>query len=371
MNIVISKEDEVKINKVFRALELNMEAADFYNNYLKGNLSSIDKALINKIMYEEDLNEEEAYFEALRDQMDLDPEDNELKALRSKNEIDKITKLNPLDYEDNPYYRNIHFNKENLGKWTLDSNTFYPYEGFIYEDVVSLPEDSYIEKTALGYFPTYFRYLIAEENKQVWMSITPHEINTMKEPINSAKGNVCVFGLGLGYFPYMVSLKDDVTSITIIEKDKSIIDLFNTYILPQFEHKEKIKVIQDEAFNYAHNKMNKVGYDYAFIDLWRSEFDGLNMYLHFKKDEAINSGTKFDYWIEKSLITMIRRILLTLIDEEQSGSTDEDYKKGGNVYLDVINKLHFKLKDNKINSYDDFMSLISDSNIKKLAADLY
>ena len=58
------------------------------------------------------------------------------------------------------------------------------------------------------------------------MLITPNEIETMKKSISEATGNVLTYGLGLGYYAYMVSMKENVESVTIVEKDKEIIDLF-------------------------------------------------------------------------------------------------------------------------------------------------
>lgn len=45
----------------------------------------------------------------------------------------------------------------------------------------------------------------------------------------------------------MASLKADVESITIVEREQSVIDLFTSFILPQFKTKDKITVIKDDA----------------------------------------------------------------------------------------------------------------------------
>ena len=45
-----------------------------HNYYLKGDLTYIDKGLINDIVYEQGLSNKRAYFEALRQMQDLDPE---------------------------------------------------------------------------------------------------------------------------------------------------------------------------------------------------------------------------------------------------------------------------------------------------------
>ena len=71
------------------------------------------------------------------------------------------------------------------------------------------------------------------------MSIIPNEIETMKEAIETVKGNVLVYGLGLGYFPYMISLKNDVNKITIIEKEDI---LFEEYKVINGTIKTKQKV---------------------------------------------------------------------------------------------------------------------------------
>ena len=60
----------------------------------------------------------------------------------------------------------------------------------------------------------------------VWMSTDPNEIITMNPYIQKAHGDILVMGLGLGYYPFMTALKDDVKSITIIEKDPKVIDIF-------------------------------------------------------------------------------------------------------------------------------------------------
>lgn len=68
------------------------------------------------------------------------------------------------------------------------------------------------------------------ENERIWMTITPNEIETMKEAVDKAFGNVLTFGLGLGYYAYMVSEKVNVESITVVEKIKmSLIYLINMY----------------------------------------------------------------------------------------------------------------------------------------------
>ena len=66
----------------------------------------------------------------------------------------------------------------------------------------------------IGFFETEFKFPALLENDRIWMTITPNEIETMKEPVDGAFGNVLTFGLGLGYYAYMVSEKENVESVT-------------------------------------------------------------------------------------------------------------------------------------------------------------
>jgi spermidine synthase len=124
----------------------------------------------------------------------------------------------------------------------------------------------------------------------------------MKEPVAQAFGSVLTYGLGLGYYAYMTSEKDNVERVTIVESNEDVIQLFSKYILPQFKHSHKIKIIQSDAFKYAGEHMSKGNYDYVFTDLWHDVSDGIDLYLRMKKYEEQSPSTVFSYWIEKSIL---------------------------------------------------------------------
>lgn len=109
------------------------------------------------------------------------------------------------------------------------------------------------------------------------------------------------FGLGLGYFAYMVSEKNDVSAVTIVEQNKDVINIFKRYILPQFRNGGKIKIVKGDAFRYAGEQIAKEDYDFVFTDLWHDVSDGLDMYIRMKEYEKLCPDTVFSYWIEKSM----------------------------------------------------------------------
>jgi len=143
----------------------------------------------------------------------------------------------------------------------------------------------------------------------------------MRLPIENAFGDVVVFGLGLGYFTYMVSEKDSVRKIRVIEKSSEVIELFRKYIMPQVKNADKIEIINEDAFVYAEKDL-KNGCDYAFVDLWHDTLDGIEMYTKMKKLEKGMNTKKVDYWIEKSLLIEIRKKVFDSIYKSAKNKTN-------------------------------------------------
>lgn len=211
-----------------------------------------------------------------------------------------LHKLDAGEYDKNPYYKNIRIPAVKIGHSELKYEHYKPYEGFVCNDIIRTAEGRQIPQ--IGYFDTEFSFPAVLENDRIWMTITPNEIETMKEPVDQAFGNVLTFGLGLGYYAYMVSEKENVESVTVVEMNEDVIDLFNKYILPQFRNAHKIKLVRADAFEFAETQMSKGKFDYAFTDLWHDVSDGIEMYLRMKKYEQYCPGTIFSYWIEKSIL---------------------------------------------------------------------
>jgi hypothetical protein len=211
-----------------------------------------------------------------------------------------LHKLDANEYYDNPYYKNIKIPTIKINNSELKYEKYKPFEGFVCNDIIRTEEGRQIPQ--VGFFQTEFMFPAVLENDRIWMTITPNEIETMKEAVDKAFGNVLTFGLGLGYYAYMVSEKVNVESITVVEKNQDVIDLFNKYVLPQFSNAHKIRLIQADAFEYAEQHMSKEKYDFVFTDLWHDVSDGMDMYLKMKKFEKESPDTVFMYWIEQSIL---------------------------------------------------------------------
>ena len=156
-------------------------------------------------------------------------------------------------YRDNPYLKNIKFPDTATRHWKFTHYSYRPYEAFICNDI-DIDRDLR-EVPQIGYFRERFAYPAVEQDGREWMAVKPSEIETMREPIEEATGRVVTFGLGLGYFAYMVTEKPDVTSLDIVERSEEAISLFERHILPQFPNKEKIRIIRSDAFGFLNENM--------------------------------------------------------------------------------------------------------------------
>lgn len=166
---------------------------------------------------------------------------------------DAVHCLETRKYRDNPYLKNIKFPDTATRHWKFTHYSYRPYEAFICNDIDI--DKNLREVPQIGFFRERFAYPAVEQDGREWMAVKPSEIETMRAPIEEATGRVVTFGLGLGYFAYMVSEKPDVTSLDIVERSEEAIALFERHILPQFPNKEKIRIIRSDAFGFLNENM--------------------------------------------------------------------------------------------------------------------
>ncbi len=343
MKINLNKIDYDRLNELKQIFDNNYKLLKYLHNYLFYYDLAIDKKLMNELK-EYNLKDEYSFYLLLINVLNLDIEDNEQKQFLDEYLLNSIKALDVNEYKLDEYYKNIQINEINSSNWKFEKHKYMPYQGFIYDDIEVLNSNK--EKAALGFFKEEFEYLRVLENGVEWMSVTPNEINTMKKPIQNAFGRVVTFGLGLGYFAYHTSRKENVKEVIIVEQDKNVINLFKENILNKFEYKNKIKIVEMDAFDYFKNYQD---YDYLFIDLYHDVSDGIEVYLKFKKLEK-DKNVKIDYWIEKSILSYLRRELFDNIYA---------FIHGQDNYLESFNY--------ELNSYQDIIDFISFENIKKLA----
>lgn len=306
--------EKIKLEKLFSTFDDNFRVTRLYADYLNIFPEIITKEMIDSLT-ESGIETQYAISALLSEIFALDTENNENDKRLFRNYIlPSIRILDAKKYTDNPYYNNIKLPDIKLGNWEFKNEAYEPYRAVICDDMII--NGDFSEIPPLGFFTEEFKFPAVLEDGNEWMTLTPVDLDTSEDAIAKAHGKVVTFGLGLGYFAYMASEKDSVESVTVIEKSDKVIELFNEYVLPGFNHPEKIRIVNCDAFEYAENVMPKERFDFAFVDTWRDASDGAPMYEKMKKSEHLSPTTEFSYWIENFLVSNIRASKLVQIREK-------------------------------------------------------
>jgi predicted methyltransferase len=293
---------------------------------------------------------------------------SEIQDIFRNNEEDLDRNLNTL-YEnckeyskkeiyENPFIQNIKFNEFKHGKYILDYNSVKKGEVFLHDNEF-IDELFYVP--SFGYCKSDFLHPCIRIENVIHHFVAPEVINKYESIIEKANGNLLCLGLGIGYFPYMASLKDDVKEITIVEKDQDLIDIFNLKILPQFEYKGKINIIKADPIVYIH-KLKENNYDYCVVDISANPCESLKNYIRLKKEERIHNDIKFLYYDEIRILLEIREFVMMEILCDITGTSE---------YNDALydERLHAKLsglyKDTFLLNVSDIKKVTNLNNVRE------
>ena len=314
--------DKEKLSRLKKTFELNFKLTQLYALYLERCPELITKEMIDEVTRDSDITACEAVRAILCEALGLDDSRGaDERRLIREYVRPSVHILDPARYTENKYYKNIKIQDVKDGDWELRLESYPPYRAFICGDV-EMGQD-FSEIPPIGFFPEAFRFPAVLEGGNEWMTLTPVDLDTCDDAIDSARGKVITFGLGLGYYAYMASEKENVSSVTVVEKSSDVIRLFEKYILPQFSHPEKVRIINADAFEYAEYTMPGENYDFAFVDTWRDASDGAPMYKRMKALEALSPNTEFSYWIENFLVSRLRAEgFLSLCEKLDAGADD-------------------------------------------------
>ena len=208
-----------------------------------------------------------------------------------------VRQHDPAVYEADAYFQAVKPTAEQSGSIDLVYERIEPMELFVADDFEVDAQGRVLPQ--LGWFDQEFAFPAIREDGRVWMTVTPNEINTIQPAVTRSHGKVLTYGLGLGYYAFHCLLKEDVSSVTVVEKNPAVIDMFTQHLLPFFPRREALHIIQEDAFDYAAQVMPGAGYDTVFTDLWHDVADGIPLYQRMKALET--PGPDYLYWIEKTL----------------------------------------------------------------------
>lgn len=268
----------------------NQRILALFSLYINECPDAIDETMVRETMQYCGVGVEEAYRILIGGILEM----REDKIMRGQYLPHLIKHLDYDHYKSDPYMQTVKATGIRCGDWEFAERSYRPYEAFVYDQSELTADGRLLPR--IGFFDREYRFPCILENGREWMLITPNEIETMKNPILHTHGEVATYGLGLGYFPFMVSDKESVASVTVVEQDARVIDLFERHILPQFPHKEKIHVVCEDAFAFAARKPR---FDFVFADIWHDPSDGVEAYLRLKMLER--EDVQYAYWIEDTL----------------------------------------------------------------------
>ena len=228
--------------------------------------------------------------------------------------LEELSVLKKEEIMENPYLKDIVLPEVELENIKLSNKRK------IFANRVATYKEKYMDLDTFTSVNSYFicektlRFPAIVEGKTniPWMTVEPQEIESFSSFIEQASGNVLLGGCGLGYVAYMLSLKEEIESITIVELNKDIVELFKKHILPQFKNGSKITIIEGDAIEYIQeNDLSR--YDYINMDIWRDVYDMLYLYLPCLEVEKKNPDIKFSYWLEPELKFMLQKSILKCI----------------------------------------------------------
>ncbi|GAB6168096.1 hypothetical protein JCM1393_05560 [Clostridium carnis] len=170
----------------------------------------------------------------------------------------------------------------------------------------------------------------------IWMRMTPMEIESAYMPIKVAKGKVGVVGLGLGYIVQEMAKKSDVKEILVYEIEKDVIDLYNK----NFDENPKIKILNKDAFN-----AEKEEFDFFYVDIYEYKLSKkvVEDYIHFNKQHKIK---EYSFWgMEHFLLSCkYEEIVWVYIPENWMSMTRKMFEKLQDAnFLKYYYKLNEKL----------------------------
>lgn len=343
-----SQQEQQKLHSVLETAENNLRALELFSSYLHICPRFIQREDVQSLTDECGVDAETACRLLAAAACGLDADANPAdRVMEERYFRHAIHQLNAQECRQDPYYQTIHLPETFRGRWKMGYKTIRAYELFASDDLKTLPDGREIPQ--IGFFTEDFRAPVVEEDGREWMTVTPSEINTMTRDIQAAFGKVAVFGLGLGYYAFMVSQKPEVRSVTVVERDPEVISLFEEFILPQFPNREKITVRQADAYAYA-EQMESEHFDCAYADIWHDVLDGVEMYLRMKRLEKASPNTRFLYWIEPSMLAWLRGMALMEAAEGTEGPM-----------LSVIGK---------VDTVGELMRKLSDDELRKMAAQI-
>jgi len=101
----------------------------------------------------------------------------------------------------------------------------------------------------------------------VWMSLTPVEMESQAIGLALAQGHVAIMGLGMGWAAMAAALRDEVTRVTVVERDDDVLAIhreLNLFTQLPEAARAKLEIVQADALEWRPD----VPVDLLMPDIW-------------------------------------------------------------------------------------------------------
>lgn len=103
--------------------------------------------------------------------------------------------------------------------------------------------------------------------KDLWMSMTPMELESQEIGVRLAHGHVAVFGMGMGWSAAVSALRDEVTAVTVVELSDDVLALHRELdIFSQLPPQARAKITVQRGDAYTWTPSTRV--DLLMPDIW-------------------------------------------------------------------------------------------------------
>jgi len=191
----------------------------------------------------------------------------------------------------------------------------------------------------------------------IWMSLSPSEIESQEAACDLACGHTVIMGLGLGFSALNIAMNNNVKKVSVIENDKDIIMLFNksiiSYDIPKIVM-DKISIIHSDAFDWKPSG----SVEFLYIDIWL-EINNPNALSQVKLIQKNILAKEVFFWGQEVLISSRSEFdNIEFFDKKNIGEIRsilgiDIALKNSKIYFNMVKKIKYKhnIKDLYNNNY--------------------
>ncbi len=148
----------------------------------------------------------------------------------------------------------------------LESDNYQIFKRILTEDELSLWKgniaENYKKEVQIG---KEYLFLYHKGLAKTMMSSHESETITNQKFIDSAKGNVLIFGLGLGLIVFPLLKEIGIRRILIVELDQGLIDMVSPIVRFQ-DSSRKVEIVKGDSFSWETPEK----FDTIYFDIWET-----------------------------------------------------------------------------------------------------